>query len=81
MKHTAEQFFDACETGQGWEGTSQFCHADATFSAQVGVLEGIDTFQGYTDWMKSMLTPIPDGSYEVLSFGVDEERNNSTYLS
>ena len=30
----AQDFFDACEAGKGWEGCAQFCHADATFSAQ-----------------------------------------------
>jgi len=31
---TAKQFFDACETGKGWEGCKSYCTADATFSAQ-----------------------------------------------
>ena len=76
IRETAQRFFDACETGQGWEGTHQYCHADATFSAQAGALEGIDTLQAYTDWMKGLLVPIPDGSYEVRSFAVDEERTS-----
>ncbi len=76
MRETAERFFDACETGKGWQGTNQYCHADATFSAQASALEGIDTLQAYTDWMKGLLIPIPDGSYEVRSFAVDEERHN-----
>jgi len=25
IKESAEQFFDACETGKGWEGCAQFC--------------------------------------------------------
>ena len=76
MKDLAERFFDACETGKGWEGTSPYCHADASFSAQCGALAGIDTVQAYADWMKGLLVPCPDGSYEVRSFGVDEQRNN-----
>ncbi len=76
MKDTAERFFDACESGKGWQETQQYCHADATFSAQAGTLEGIDTLHAYTDWMKSMFVPVPDGSYEVRSFAVDEERHN-----
>jgi predicted ester cyclase len=74
IEETARRFFDACETGQGWEGTSSCCHADATFAAQAGALEGIQTLEGYTDWMKGLLVPIPDGSYEVRAFAVDEER-------
>jgi predicted ester cyclase len=48
MKETAQQFFDACETGKGW----------------------------HTDWMKGLFTPVPDASYEVKSFAVDESRKN-----
>ena len=76
MKDTAEKFFDACETGKGWAGCQQYCHEGATFSAQAGALEGIDTLEKYTDWMKGLLTPLPDGNYEVRSFAVDEEREN-----
>ena len=72
----ARQFFEACETGKGWEGTEQFCHPGATFSAQSDALMDVDTLQAYTDWMKSLLTPVPDGRYEILSFAVDQERNN-----
>ena len=36
IKETAEQFFEACETGKGWDGCQAYCHADATFSAQAG---------------------------------------------
>jgi steroid delta-isomerase-like uncharacterized protein len=76
MKNLAKRFFDACETGKGWDEASQYCHADASFSAQTGALNGIDTLQAYTEWMKGLFTSIPDGAYEVRSFAVDEERNN-----
>jgi len=76
IKETAEQFFDACETGKGWEGCEAYCHAGATFSAQAGALEGVDTLEGYTDWMKGLLTPVPDGHYELRSFAVDDARKN-----
>ena len=76
IKETAEQFFEACETGKGWEACQQYCHAAATFSAQAGALAGVDTVQAYTDWMKGLLTPVPDGRYELKSFAVDEGRRN-----
>jgi predicted ester cyclase len=72
----ARGFFDACETGKGWEGCAGFCHPDATFSAQAGALDGVDTLEAYTDWMKGLLTLMPDGTAEVRSFAVDEERGN-----
>jgi predicted ester cyclase len=76
MRETARQFFDACETGKGWDGCKAFCHPDATFSAQADALAGVGTLQAYTEWMKGLFTPVPDGSYEVRSFAVDEDRRN-----
>ena len=76
MRETAQRFFEACETGKGWDGCKQYCIAGATFSAQADALAGVNTLQAYTDWMKGLFTPVPDGSYEVRSFAVDERRNN-----
>ena len=67
---------DACETGKGWEVCQAFCHPDATFSAQAAALSKIPSLEGYVEWMKGLLTPVPDGSYELRSFAVDEDRNN-----
>jgi steroid delta-isomerase-like uncharacterized protein len=76
MKETAEQFFDACETGKGWEVCKRYCDPNATFSAQAGALADVSTLEGYTNWMQGLFTPMPDGTYEVRSFAVDEGRNN-----
>ncbi len=76
MKEKAEQFVDACDTGKGWETCRQYCHPRATFSAQADALAGVDTLEAYTEWAKGLLTPMPDGRYEVRSFAVDEDRNN-----
>ena len=72
----AKQFFDACESGKGWEGCKAYCHPGATFSAQAGALTSISTVEGYCDWMKNLFTPIPDGRYELKFFAADEERNS-----
>lgn len=76
IKETAKQFFDACETGKGWEACERFCHPRATFSAQTEALAGVDTLEAYTEWMKGLFTPMPDARYEVRSFAVDESRSN-----
>lgn len=76
IKETAMRFFDACETGKGWEGCEEFCHPGASFSSQADALQGVDTLEAYTDWMKGLFTPVPDGSYEIRSFAVDEDRHN-----
>lgn len=71
----AKLFFEACETGKGWGGCKAYCHPDATFSAQAGVLSDTTSLEGYTEWMKGLLTPIPDGHYELRFFAADEERD------
>jgi predicted ester cyclase len=76
IRETAEKFFDACETGKGWAGCQQYCHQDATFSAQAGALADVNTIQGYTEWMKGLFTPVPDGRYELNAFAVDEPRRS-----
>ena len=57
-------FFDACETGKGWDGCREYCHPDASFSAQSGVLSEINTLEGYSEWMNNLLTPVPGGPGE-----------------
>ncbi|MCE8548413.1 nuclear transport factor 2 family protein [Ruegeria pomeroyi] len=71
----AKAFFEACETGKGWDGCAQFCTADASFSCQAGALEDTHTLEAYAEWMKGMLTPIPDGHYELKGFAADEDRS------
>ena len=78
MLDTARAFFDACETGKGWDGCREYCASDATFSAQAEALADVRSLQQYADWMKGLLTPLPDGRYEVKSFAADQERNNVT---
>jgi len=78
IKNVAERFFEACETGKGWQVCKQDCRADATFSAQAGALAGVKTLEAYTDWMKGLLGPLPDGRYEVRSFAEDESRKTVT---
>ena len=69
-------FFDACETGKGWEVCQQFCTPDASFSAQAEPLADIHTLEQYTDWMKGLLTILSDAGYELKSFAADEDRGN-----
>jgi hypothetical protein len=64
----AESFFAACETGKGWEVCRAYCAPNATFSAQAEPLLDVKTLAQYTDWMKGMMTVLPDGRYEVKSF-------------
>ena len=76
MAQIARQFFEACEAGKGWQGCSNYCLPNATFSAQAEPLAEIRTLQAYTDWMKGLFGFMPDACYELRSFAVDEDRRN-----
>lgn len=76
ITEAAEEFFEACEAGKGWEGCAQYCKPDATFSAQSEPLEDIQSLEAYTEWMKGLFTMLPDGSYELKSFATDEKRQS-----
>jgi predicted ester cyclase len=72
----AEAFFTACETGKGWEGCSDYCRPNATFSAQAEPLLDVKTLEQYTNWLKGLMTVMPDAWYEVKSFATDAVRSN-----
>src|SRR5215813_3485479 len=72
----AKEFFAACETGKGWDGCRAYCKPDATFSAQAEPLADVRTLQQYTDWMKGLMTILPDGRYDLKAFATDEERKS-----
>ncbi len=74
ITETAEKFFVACDTGKGWQECRAYCHPDATISAQADALAAIETLEHYTEWMKGLFAPLPDGTYDLKAFATDEER-------
>ena len=76
MNETAKAFFEACETGKGWEACQQYCKPDATFAAQSEPLAEITTLADYSNWMQALIGFVPDGSYDLKSWAIDQERNN-----
>jgi predicted ester cyclase len=76
ITRVAEAFFTACETGKGWEACRAYCTPDATFSAQAEPLLDVKTLDQYTEWMKGLMSVMPDGRYELKSFATDELRQN-----
>jgi predicted ester cyclase len=76
ITEVAEKFFAACETGKGWDGCKAYCRPDATFSAQAEPLTNVHTLEAYTNWMKGLLTFMPDGRYELKAFGTDPGRHS-----
>jgi len=74
ISDTARDFFEACETGKAWEVCKSRCHEGATYSCQADALADVNTVAGYTEWMKGLLGPIPDGTYELKAFATDAGR-------
>ena len=77
-KETALDFYHACESGAGWAGCAEFCHADAGFSAQAGAIAEMETLEAYCDWMKGVLTILPDAGYDLKAAGADDENDRVT---
>ncbi|MEC9343537.1 MAG: nuclear transport factor 2 family protein [Pseudomonadota bacterium] len=75
LTETAKSFFEACETGKGWSVCKAWCHDGATFSCQSDALGDMTTLEAYTEWTKAILTPLPDGHYELKAFAADPDRN------
>jgi hypothetical protein len=75
FSETAMAFFDACETGKGWDVCKAYCQEGAAFTCQADALADISTIEGYTGWTAGILSPIPDGHYTLTSFSTDHERN------
>ncbi len=76
ITEVAAMFFEACEAGRGWEGCKEYCKPDATFSAQAEPLMDVKSLQQYTDWMKAVMTFLPDARYDLKSMATDEKRKN-----
>lgn len=77
MIQDASAFFEACETGKGWEACKAWCQDDATFTCQADALAGTKSLADYCEWMKGLLTPVPDGRYVLTAFAVDEARGTA----
>ena len=75
ITETARVFFDAVETGKGWEGCRAWCTPDAGFSAQAEPLAEIRTLADYAEWMKGLLVFVPDGRYTLHAFATDAARD------
>lgn len=78
ITETAMIFFDACETGKGWDKCKTWCHDSASFSCQADMLAEVTTVEGYVAWVNGLFTPVPDMRPEIKAFATDTERNSVT---
>jgi hypothetical protein len=72
----AKDFFDACESGKGWEVCRQYCTPEASFSSQTEHMARGRTIREYANACAMFLRLCPDAYYTVKSFATDNERNN-----
>ena len=70
LANVARDFFDACEAGKGWEVCKAYCVPGATFAAQAEPLADVRTLEQYTEWMKGLMTIMPDGRSLITSIGM-----------
>ena len=90
MEKTAKEFFVACETGKGWEGTKAYV-ADETswFEAQVTdafpfpKLSEVKTIKEYTEWNVAVVEVLKEkeATLEVKACAFDAERQIAIYYA
>lgn len=61
-------FIKALEAGEGWETCQEFCHTSATFSYQTEPAVKTMSLASYAEWMRILMTSIPDARYILKSF-------------
>jgi predicted ester cyclase len=75
IEDISRDFLDQCETGQGWDACRAYCTDNASFSAQAEPIAHMTSLAEYTEWMRGLLTMLPDASYDVKALAGDASRN------
>ena len=79
---TAEKFFHACESLEGWEGCQGFAAGDATFTGQCEPIADITTLEGYCEWMKGFGTVTAKGcSYDLHTSAWDAANSTAIFFA
>jgi len=79
---TANKFFTACESSEGWDGCKQYVAEGATFRAQCEPLVEIHTVQAYCDWMAAIGTvTAPGATYDLHSTSFDETTKTAIFFA
>jgi hypothetical protein len=77
----ATNFFHACESLKGWEGCREYVKKNASFSAQCEPLVGIDTVEGYCEWMASFGSiTTPGATYDLHTSSYDEATGSAIFF-
>ena len=79
--NNAKKFFEACETGQGWEGCKEYVENGATFTGQADAVSELDTVESYTEFMKNICNgPLAGATYTVHAESFDENTSTAMFF-
>ena len=77
----AKNFFEACDSGKGWDGCKQYVADAASFSAQSEPLVDIATVEDYCEWSKGFGTVIaPGATYDLNASSYDESTRTAIFF-
>ncbi len=78
----AKQFFEACESLQGWAGCEQYVAPGASFEAQSEPLVEVNTVEGYCDWMAGFgSVTTPGATYDLHASCYDEGTRSAVFFA
>ena len=77
---TAQKFFDAVESGKGWDEVSKYVTDGATFYCQSDILKDVKTIKQYHDWKAEGFKAMTACSYKIVAKGVSEN-NKAVFYS
>jgi len=89
IKDNANNFFEACETGKGWNVTKKYVSSELSpFNSEVTdslpgpPLSKVNTIKDYSEWMVGVIEEFgPKATVEIKANGIDEERNIIMYYA
>ena len=89
IRHNAHNFFNACESGKGWNGTKMFVlskespfNAEVTDSLPGPKLSDVKTVKDYTVWMAGVVKEFgPKATVEIKNSAVDKEHNTAIFYA
>ncbi len=78
----AKLFFEACDSGAGWDGCKAYVTDGASFSSQSGPLADVQTVEAYCEWSKSFGTvTAPGATYELHASSYDEATRTALFFA
>ena len=78
----AKKFYEACESGSGWDGCKQYVADGAEFSAQSEPLVDITTVEGYCEWAKGLgMVTAPGATFDLHVSGFDDDTNTALFFA